>query len=214
MMNRLILTPLLRGERPRIILVFDSKDGTNFRKKMYPEYKSNRVACPDDLIPQFDFVRDAADAYGLLQLEAAGYEADDVIATLSTMAVREGCHVNILSGDKDLMQLVTKDDGGACVEMIDPMKMVRFCHDAVIEKWGVEPMQLGDVLALAGDKADNIPGVAGIGPKIASSLIQEYGSLEELLERVSDVKQKGRREKLQEQREMVSDNYSSLYMYG
>jgi DNA polymerase-1 len=196
MLNKLVLTPMLNGEQPRVVLVFDSKDGTNFRKKLFPEYKGNRKPCPEDLIPQFEFVREAADAYGILQLEAPGFEADDVIATLSTMAMKEECHVNILSGDKDLMQLVTKDDGGACIEMIDPMKMVRFCHDAVTEKWGVEPEKLGDVLALAGDSADNIPGVPSIGPKIAASLIQEFGSLNNLLENLDEIKQKGRRDKL------------------
>ena len=203
MLNKLVLTPMLRGEQPRVVLVFDSKEGTNFRKILYPEYKSNRKACPEDLIPQFEFVRDAASAYGILQLEAPGYEADDVIATLSNMAVDEGCHVNILSGDKDLMQLVTKDDGGACIEMIDPMKMIRFCHTTVTEKWGVEPHLVGDVLGLAGDSADNIPGVPGIGPKIAASLIQDFGSLEALLENVDDVKQKGRREKLIEHTDLA-----------
>uniref|UniRef100_A0A7S3VCJ6 5'-3' exonuclease domain-containing protein n=1 Tax=Chaetoceros debilis TaxID=122233 RepID=A0A7S3VCJ6_9STRA len=199
MLNKLVLTPLLQGKRPRIILVFDSKSGTNFRKKIYPEYKANRSACPEDLIPQFDFVRDAADAYGILQLEAPGFEADDVVATIGTMAVKEGCYVNILSGDKDLMQLVTKsENGGPCIEMIDPMKMVRFCHDTVKEKWGVEPSLLGDILALAGDSADNIPGVPGIGPKIAASLIQEYGSLDGLLENVEQVKQKGRQKNLKD----------------
>ncbi len=198
MLNNLVLTPLLRGEQPRIALIFDSKDGTNFRKEIYPEYKSNRQACPEDLIPQFDFVRDAADAYGILQLEAPGYEADDVIATVGTMALNEGCHVNILSGDKDLMQLVTKNKGGACIEMIDPMKKVRFSHEGVIEKWGVEPHLVGDILALAGDSADNIPGVPGIGPKIAAQLIQEFGSLDGLLNNLDNVKQKGRQQKLRD----------------
>lgn len=197
MLNKLVMQPLLEGERPRIVLVFDSKDGTNFRKELFSDYKSNRKACPEDLIPQFDFVRDAADAYGVPILEAPGFEADDVIATLATMALNEDCHVNILSGDKDLMQLVTKDEGGACIEMIDPMKMVRYDFDAVVDKWGVRPDQLGDVLALAGDSADNIPGVAGIGPKIAQALIAEYGSLDALFENVNGIKQKGRREKIQ-----------------
>ncbi len=198
MLNNLVLTPLLRGEQPRIALIFDSKDGTNFRKKLFAEYKSNRKACPDDLIPQFDFVRDAADAYGILQLEAPGYEADDVIATVGTMALNEGCHVNILSGDKDLMQLVTKNEGAGCIEMIDPMKKVRFSHEGVIEKWGVEPHLVGDILALAGDSADNIPGVPGIGPKIAAQLIQEFGSLDGLLNNLDNVKQKGRQQKLRD----------------
>ena len=203
MLNKLVLSPMLKGEQPRVVLVFDSKHGTNFRKKMYPEYKSNRKPCPLDLVPQFDFVRDAADAYGILQIEAPGYEADDVIATLSHKAVKEGCHVNILTGDKDLMQLVTKDDGGACIEMIDPMKMVRYCHDTVTEKWGVEPNKVGEILGLAGDSADNIPGVPGIGPKIAATLIQEFGSIDNLLENVDDVKQKSRREKLKEHADMA-----------
>jgi len=179
-------------------MVFDSKDGTNFRKLMYPEYKANRQACPEDLIPQFDFVKEAADAYGILTLEAPGYEADDVIATIATKAMEEGTHVNILSGDKDLMQLVTMDDGGACIELIDPMKMIRYSHEKVIEQWGVEPSQLADVLALAGDSSDNIPGIPGIGPKIAASLIQEYGTLENVLDCVDSIPQKARKQKIKE----------------
>lgn len=198
LLNKLILTPLLKGEQPRVVMVFDSKDGTNFRKILYPDYKANRQACPEDLIPQFDFVKEAADAYGILTLEAAGYEADDVIATIATKAMEEGTHVNILSGDKDLMQLVTMDNGGACIELIDPMKMVRYSHEKVIEQWGVEPSQLADVLALAGDSSDNIPGVPGIGPKIAASLIQEYGTLENVLECVDEIKQKARKQKIKE----------------
>ena len=233
MLNRLVMTPsFLQQDKqsntlpPRIVLVFDSKDGGNFRKKIFPEYKANRKPCPIDLIPQFDFVRDAADAYGIVQLEAPGFEADDVIATIATKALDEGCFVNILSGDKDLMQLVTQEkevvDGNSnshdqisgsdaqdiykpCVQLIDPMSMVRFDYNGVIEKWGVQPEKLGDVLALAGDKADNIPGVPGIGPKIAASLIQDYGSLEDLLKNLDSVKQKGRRDKLKENIEMVSN---------
>ncbi len=236
MLNRLVLTPSYLGQNqnddsdgtsnqvlpPRVVLIFDSKDGTNFRKELYPEYKANRKPCPIDLIPQFDFVRDAADAYGILQLEAAGYEADDVIATIATKALEEGCFVNILSGDKDLMQLVTKDkiiepriddsegseNGNSriepCIQLIDPMNMVRVDYNGVIDKWGVEPERLGDVLALAGDTADNIPGVPGIGPKIAVSLIEQFGSLEGILENVDSIKQKARREKLKDNADMVS----------
>ena len=233
MLNRLIMTPSFLDQQndpdnkklpPRIVLVFDSKDGTNFRKELYPEYKANRKACPVDLIPQFDYVRDAADAYGILQLEAAGYEADDVIATIATKALEEGCFVNILSGDKDLMQLVTRekaqeindgveDEGSSsyyyqpCIQLIDPMNMVRFDYNGVIDKWGVQPEQLGDVLALAGDTSDNIPGVPGIGPKIAASLIEEYGTLDELIGNLDSVKQKGRREKLKENIELVSSHF-------
>jgi DNA polymerase-1 len=149
MINRLIMNQALRGQEPRVVLVFDSKDGTTFRKQLYPEYKSNRKPCPEDLIPQFDFVRDAATAYGIAQVEAPSYEADDVIATLAEMARTENHEVNILTGDKDLMQLVSVD-GESNVHVIDPVTMVRYSHDSVVAKWGVSPALLGDLLALAG----------------------------------------------------------------
>lgn len=153
---------------------------------------------------QFDLIKDMASAYGVQQILAEGYEADDVIATLASRGVERGVNVNVVSSDKDLMQLV--DDGGegrgSCV-LIDPMKQKRVGVEQVMEKWGVTPDKLGDVLALAGDTADNIPGVKGIGPKIASGLINEYGGLEELLGRTDEVKQNKRREALQEYTEMA-----------
>ena len=106
MLQNLLLNRLLKGDRPRVVLAFDSK-GKNFRHEVYPEYKANRGSCPEDLVPQFAFVKDAADAFGVVQVEAAGYEADDVIATLTRQALEEGVDVDILSGDKDLMQLIT-----------------------------------------------------------------------------------------------------------
>lgn len=153
-------------------------------------------------------------------MEAADYEADDVIATIATKALEEGCFVNILSGDKDLMQLVTqgkdgedRNDGGRepRIELIDPVNTARVGYDGVIEKWGVEPEKLGDVLALAGDSADNIPGVPGIGPKIAASLIQDYGSLDGVIDNVDNIKQKARREKLKENIEMVSHLFKKIF---
>jgi DNA polymerase-1 len=197
MLNRLVLSRMLEGERPRLVLVFDSK-GKTFRHDLYDEYKANRKECPMDLIPQFDLIREAAEAYGIQQIEASNFEADDVIATLATMALKEGVDANILSGDKDLMQLITPQDMFPSIQMVDPMTMSRVSHDVVVSKWGVTPDKLGDVLALAGDSADNIPGVPGIGPKIAASLITEYGSLDELLEQVDNVQQKARREKLKD----------------
>jgi DNA polymerase-1 len=182
-------------------LVLDAP-GQTFRKEMYPLYKANRAEAPMDLIPQFQLIREAATAYGIVQLEASGYEADDVIATLCDMAANQGKNLNvhILSGDKDLMQLITTEDDeertGGFVQMIDPMTMNRIDHDAVIEKWGVSSDKLGDLLALAGDSADNIPGVPGIGPKIAATLIQEYGSLDNLLDNLDSIKQKARKQKL------------------
>jgi len=202
MLNRLVLNRLLAGGQPRIVLVFDAK-GKTFRHEMYPEYKANRSPCPVDLVPQFDLIRDAARAYGIDQIEAPTYEADDVIATLARMAREEGVNVHVLSGDKDLMQLVTPADAVPSVNMIDPKEMVRVTADVVTDKWGVPPALLGDVLALAGDSSDNIPGVPGIGPKIARDLINEYGSLETVLERAEEIKQKARRTKLIENAEMA-----------
>lgn len=198
MINRLILTRSIRGDRPRFALIFDGvRKRKSFRHELYEEYKSNRPPCPVDLVPQFDLVRDAAIAYGIPCLEANGYEADDVIATLSTMALEDGVDVNIVSSDKDLMQLVTPSNIEPSLQMIDPMKMGRVLDDKEVEKkWGVTPEKLGDVLALAGDSSDNIPGVPGIGPKTAATLINEYGDLEGLLSNLESIKQKGRREKL------------------
>ena len=197
MLNRLVLNRMLEGDRPRLVLVFDHK-GQSFRKELYNDYKGNRPAAPMDLIPQFNLIREAAIAYGIDQLEAPSYEADDVIATLATMAKAEGVDTNILSSDKDLMQLISGREDSPCVHMIDPMTMSRVTYDEVLEKWNVPPELLGDVLALAGDAADNVPGVPGIGPKIAANLVQEFGSLDNLLENVDQVKQKGRRQKLQD----------------
>jgi DNA polymerase-1 len=195
MLNKLVMNRLLSGELPRIVLVFDSK-GKTFRHELYPDYKANRPPCPEDLVPQFDLIRGCARAYGIAQIEAPAYEADDVIATLARMATEEGIDVNILTGDKDLMQLVTPPGASPAVHMIDPKEMIRVTHNVVLEKWGVPPALLGDLLALAGDSADNVPGVPGIGPKIASALINDFGSLESLLERAEEIKQKGRREKV------------------
>lgn len=195
MLQNLLLPRLLKGERPRAVLVFDFK-GPNFRHDIYPEYKANRGPCPEDLIPQFDLVRKASEAFGVVQVEAEGYEADDVIATLTRQALNEGVDVDILSGDKDLMQLITPSGISPSVHMIDPMHFDRVDHDDVVRKWGVGAEQLGDVLALAGDAADNIPGVRGIGPKIAAKLITQFGTLSNLINQVDTIKQKKRRESL------------------
>ncbi|GKZ01345.1 hypothetical protein MPSEU_001085500 [Mayamaea pseudoterrestris] len=196
MLNRLALNDLLSGNTPRLVLVFDAA-GKSFRSDIYPAYKGNRPDAPVDLIPQFSFVRQAATAYGIARIEADTFEADDVIATLACRAQEQGIDVNIFSGDKDLMQLVTDKHVQPSIHMIDPATMARVTHDEVVEKWGLPPWQLGDLLALAGDSADNIPGVPGIGPKIAAQLIQEYGTLENLYENVDQVKQKARRAKLE-----------------
>jgi len=196
MLNRLI------DVHKNLVLVFDAKGSNLKRKEMYSDYKANRKPCPPDLIPQFDFIKDACDAYGIVQVEANGYEADDVIATLANKAALEkedsGKHVYIYSGDKDLYQLASNE-----ITIIDPMTMEHVTPDKVEEKWGVTPNQLGDVLALAGDTADNIPGVRGIGKKIAVDLIQQFGTLDKLLENLDSIPQTKRRENLIEDTDMA-----------
>ena len=202
MLQNLLLTRLLKGERPRVVLAFDFK-GPNFRHELYSEYKANRKDCPEDLIPQFELVREAAEAFGVVQVEAEGYEADDVIATLTMHALNNGVDVDILSGDKDLMQLITPPGIEPSVHMIDPMHFDRVDHDDVVKKWGVSSDKLGDVLALAGDASDNIPGAPGIGPKIAATLINDFGSLSNLLAQADTIKQNKRRESIMENVENV-----------
>ncbi len=202
MLNKLVLNSMLRGETPILIHCLDAP-GKSFRNDLYPDYKAHRPPIPLDLVPQFDLINKAVKAYGMVQIQAPGFEADDVIATLATVGSQtEGLDVRIFSGDKDLMQLVTEDDDNdeteeGMVHMVDPMTSKVWNHDMVMDKWGVKASQLGDVLALAGDAADNVPGVPGIGPKIAAQLLQEFGSLESLLDNTDEIPQTKRREKLE-----------------
>ena len=175
---------------PYIAVIFDPPGGS-FRNNLYPEYKANRDAPPEDLIPQFPLVRDATRAFDIPAIEQAGYEADDLIAAYTKSALEKGKKVVIVSSDKDLMQLVQPG-----VRMLDPMKNKWVGEAEVMEKFGVPPEKVTDVQALAGDSTDNIPGVPGIGVKTAAQLIDEYGSLEELLARSEEIKQPKRREKL------------------
>ena len=168
--------------------------GKGFRHDIYPQYKANRSAPPDDLIPQFSLMREALQAFDLHALELDGYEADDIIATVTHAAVRDGVHVRIISSDKDMMQLVC--DGQ--VEMWDPMKNRLIDAQAVYEKFHVTPDKVVDVQALAGDSSDNIPGVPKIGPKTAAELINHFGDLETLLASSAQIKQQKRRENLEE----------------
>ncbi len=171
-------------------VIFDTAR-KNFRHDLYAAYKANRDVPPEDLIPQFQLVRDACKAFNVPSLELEGYEADDLIATLATQAEQEGFETTIISSDKDLMQLV-----GPSISMHDPMKNRVIGPEEVIEKFGVAAHKVIDVQALAGDSSDNIPGVPGIGVKTAASLIQEYGSLDTLLDRAHEIKQPKRRQNL------------------
>ena len=171
-------------------VIFDYSSKT-FRNDLYPEYKANRDAPPEDLRPQFALIREATRAFNLPCIETQGFEADDIIATYAKEAAAVGGDVTIISSDKDLMQLITPN-----VIMYDTMKDKRVGIAEVHEKFGVGPEKMIDLQALAGDSTDNIPGVPGIGPKTAAQLLDEYGDLETLLERAGEIKQNKRRENL------------------
>ncbi len=191
-----LLRDMPQAERPtHLAIVFDKSEVT-FRNKIYPDYKAHRPPAPDDLIPQFALIRSAVRAFDLPCLEQAGFEADDLIATYVREARERGATATIVSSDKDLMQLVTKD-----VTMYDTMKDRRIGIPEVIEKFGVPPEKVVEVQALAGDSTDNVPGVPGIGIKTAAQLIVEYGDLEGLLQRAGEIKQPKRREALLENAE-------------
>lgn len=180
-----------------VAVIFD-KGSHTFRNEMYDLYKANREAMPEDLRPQIPLTRTATEAFNIACKELEGFEADDIIATLSCQARKAGGRVTIVSSDKDLMQLV-----GDGVEMLDPMKNRRIDREGVIEKFGVGPEQVVDVQALAGDSVDNVPGAPGIGIKTAALLINEYGSLEALLDRAEEIKQPKRREVLIQHRSQI-----------
>ena len=173
-----------------VAVVFD-KGSQTFRNTLFPEYKANRPKMPEDLRPQIQLTRRATEAFNIACKEIEGYEADDIIATLACQAQNAGGRVTIISSDKDLMQLV-----GNGIEMLDAMKNRRIDVDGVREKFGVEPERVVDVQALAGDSTDNVPGAPGIGIKTAALLINEYGTLETLLDRADEIKQPKRREAL------------------
>ncbi len=168
---------LHKADGPTHMAVILDASGKSFRNDIYPEYKAHRPPAPEDLVPQFPMIRDATRAFSLPCIEEKGLEADDIIASYAVAAVRDGWKVTIVSSDKDLMQLI---DPGK-IDMLDTMKNVRLGPEAVLEKFGVGPELLGDVLALMGDSADNVPGVPGIGPKTAAKLMQEFGSLDAVL---------------------------------
>ena len=180
-----------QAEGPTHLAVILDKGSHTFRNDMYDQYKANRPPAPEDLVPQFPMIRDATRAFSLPCIEEEGFEADDIIASYTKAAVAAGWHVTIVSSDKDLMQLIQPG-----VDMYDTMKNERRGPDYVMGKFGVQPDQLGDVLALMGDSVDNVPGVPGIGPKTAAKLITEYGGLEAALEAAPSMKKSKMQENL------------------
>ena len=173
-----------------VAVIFDSARKT-FRNDIYPEYKANRDAPPEDLIPQFELVREATRAFNVACVDLPGFEADDLIATYATQATKLGAEITIVSSDKDLMQLV--DDK---VMMFDAMKNKKIRSAEVMEKFGVAPDRVIEVQALAGDSSDNVPGVPGIGLKTAALLVNQYGDLDGVLKHADNVKQPKRRQSL------------------
>ncbi|MBC8302382.1 MAG: DNA polymerase I [Pelagibacterales bacterium] len=169
-------------------VIFDSAR-KNFRNDIYPDYKANRSDAPDDLIPQFEYIRKSVIAFNLPSVELINYEADDLIATYTEQVLIKGGKVTIVSSDKDFMQLYKKD-----VRIYDPMKNKFITPEDINNKFGVEPKKVIEVQALAGDSSDNVPGVPGIGIKTAAELINQYGTLEELLKKAHEIKQNKRRE--------------------
>jgi len=171
-----------QGGPTHLAVILDKSEHTH-RNAMYDQYKAHRPPPPEDLVPQFPLIRTATRAFSIPCIEEEGLEADDIIACYVTAATAKGWKVTIVSSDKDLMQLV--EDGR--VDMLDTMNDRRITEETVVEKFGVGPDKVGDVLALMGDSVDNVPGVPGIGPKTASALIQQYGSLEAVLASVEEI---------------------------
>ena len=176
-------------------VIFDSARKT-FRNEIYTDYKANRSEAPDDLAPQFEYIRKSVVAFNLPSVDLPNYEADDLIATYAEQILAKGAKVTIVSSDKDLMQLYKKD-----VRLFDPMKNKFITPEDIINKFGVESKKVIDVQSLAGDSSDNVPGVPGIGVKTAAELINKYGTLEKLLDNAQDIKQNKRRETLLENKD-------------
>ncbi|MFC3101333.1 DNA polymerase I [Altererythrobacter lauratis] len=190
---------------PTHLAVILDKDGTSFRNEIYDQYKANRPPPPEDLVPQFPLIRDATRAFSLPCIEEQGLEADDLIASYARAAARQGWDVTIVSSDKDLMQLVSEgSEGVGSIDMLDTMKNQRIGIPEVVEKFGVPPELVGDVLALMGDSVDNVPGIFGIGPKTATKLIQDYGSLDAALDAAEGMKPSKLRDRLLEGREAAA----------
>lgn len=193
---------LNKADGPTHLAVILDASGKSFRNDIFPDYKANRPPPPEDLKPQFPLIRDATRAFSLPCIEEQGLEADDLIASYARAACARGWDVTIVSSDKDLMQLVGPCGAGR-IDMLDTMKNQRIDIPEVAEKFGVAPELVGDVLALMGDAVDNVPGIRGIGPKTATKLIQDHGSLEAALAAAPEMKASKLRDNLIEHAEMA-----------
>lgn len=196
--TRMLLTLLQENRPDYLAVVFDPPREETFRRKIYPAYKANRDAMPEDLALQVPYIKQILQSLNIPSLEAPEFEADDLIATLARRHAAEGTQVTVVTGDKDLMQIV-----GERIELLDTMKNKRSGPQEVLDRFGVPPELVADLLGLAGDTSDNIPGVPGIGEKTAADLIQRYGSMERVLRWKDQVKGKKRSENLREYEEQA-----------
>lgn len=183
-----MLIKIINDFKPTHAVVVLDSGGKNFRHHIYPEYKSHRPTLPNELISQLKLIRTAADILGFKILEKRGYEADDIIATLATKAALNHEECTIISSDKDLMQLINE-----FVKMYDPIKNCYITDAIVLEKFGVRPDQLREVMALIGDKSDNIPGIPSVGPKTAAELIKQFGTVQNMLDNSLKISNEKRR---------------------
>ena len=191
-----MLQKVIRDEKPDYLVVaFDSPDKT-FRHKIYPNYKANRDAPPEELSRQFPYFEPLVKAYGLSSIRRPGFEADDIIGTLAKKGQQKGLDIVIVSGDKDMMQLISPH-----IYMLDTMKNKKFMDKEVAEKFGVQADKVVEVMGLMGDSSDHIPGVKGVGPKTAAELIRKFGSIESLYKRIDEVEKKNLKEKLERDKE-------------
>jgi len=187
---------LLRESRPDyMVFCFDRKE-PSFRSEIYEEYKANRTEMPDDLEPQIPFIREITEKLGVQALDKLGYEADDIIGTLAKWGEAQKMAVSIVSCDKDFAQLVNDN-----ITLYDTMKNIRYDRPAVVEKWGVNPEQIIDYLAIVGDTSDNIPGVRGVGPKGAQKLLSEFKTLQGVYDNLDKISSASLKQKLQESKE-------------
>tara|TARA_B100000378_G_scaffold53221_1_gene39398 strand:- start:2594 stop:5446 length:2853 start_codon:yes stop_codon:yes gene_type:complete len=189
-----------KADGPTHLAVVLDKSSQSFRNEIYDQYKANRPDPPEDLVPQFPLIRDATRAFSLPLIEEPDVEADDMIASYARAAASKGWDVTIVSSDKDLMQLIGTSEQGGTIDMLDTMKSARIGPAEVKEKFGVGPELVGDVLALMGDSVDNIPGIFGVGPKTATKLIQDHGSLTAALDAAPEMKKSKLKERLLEHR--------------
>jgi len=192
-----MLLKFLKEHKPDYLVVtLDSKAPT-FRSQVYQEYKANRPAMPEGLIPQIPYIKKVIEGYRIATLELEGYEADDIIGTVAK-GVESEVDVVVITGDKDILQLVSDR-----VQVYDTMKEKRFGVEEVIERFGVRPEQVVEVMGLSGDAIDNIPGVPGIGEKTAIQLIKTFGSIENLLTHLDQVPKKKLKENLETHAELA-----------